>query len=120
MGDLPSFSVLDAPDGALAAPTYINAVKLATAGTAETVTKPTGATIVIFKPKFEDTIFYVRWDGSAAAEPGGDVSDGSSSEPNPYVRAIPGIETFSIVSPQADAIIMMLFYSEGESRELTS
>jgi hypothetical protein len=119
MGDLPSFSVIDTPDGALAAPTYIDARKLA-AGAAETVTKPAGATIVVFKPKFEDTIFYVRWDGSVAAEPGGDVSDGSASEPNPYVRAIPGIDTFSIVSPQADAIITMLFYSEGESRELTS
>ncbi len=59
MGDLPSLSVIDTPDGALAAPTYIDARKLA-AGTAETVTKPAGATIVVFKPKFEETIFYVR------------------------------------------------------------
>ena len=43
MGDLPSFGDREIYGGALAAPTYIDARMLATAGTAETVTVPGGA-----------------------------------------------------------------------------
>ena len=43
MGDLPSFGDREIYGGALAAPTYIDARVLATAGTAETVTVPSGA-----------------------------------------------------------------------------
>jgi hypothetical protein len=120
VGELPSFGVRQAPEGALAAPLYIDARKLA-ANTAEAVTPPPGAAVVVFRPKFEHTVFYVRYDGLAAAEPAGDVSDGSASEPNPYARDIQNVASFSIVSPQDGAVITMLFYSdESESAELVS
>jgi hypothetical protein len=112
VGDLPSFGDRQVYGGALAAPTYIDARLLATAGTAETVTPPTGACIVVFVPVYEDTVYFVRWDGSAASVPSGDVSDGTASEPNPTIRDIRNIATFSIVSPQANATISMLFFSD--------
>ena len=112
MGDLPSFGDRQVYGGALAAPTYIDARVLATAGTAETVTVPTGACIVIFVPLYEDTVFFARYDGSAAAAPSGDVSDGTSSEPNPLIRDVRNVATFSLVSPMAGATISMLFYSD--------
>ena len=116
MGDLPSFGDREIYGGALAAPTYIDARVLATAGTAETVTVPSGAAIVIFTPLYEDTVFFARYDGSAAAAPSGDISDGSGSEPNPMVRDVRNVATFSLVSPQAGATIVMLFY--GDDAEL--
>lgn len=111
MGDLPSFTVRRAPPGALAAPTHNMAVKL-TADTAVTVTPPSGATIVNFVPKTRDAVFYVRWDGSAAAEPTGTISNGSASEPNPVSRNIAGVTTFSIVSPDDDTIVIMQFFTD--------
>jgi hypothetical protein len=114
MGDLPSFGDRQVYGGALAAPTYIDARLLATAGTAETVTVPSGACIVIFTPLYEDTVFFARYDGSAASAPSGDVSDGSASEVNPLIRDVRNLPsgTFSLVSPQAGATIIMAFYSD--------
>lgn len=118
MGDLPSFGDREVYGGALAAPTYIDARLLATAGTAETVTVPTGAAIVIFTPLYEDTVFFARYDGTAASSPSGDVSDGTASEPNPLMRDVRNVETFSLVSPQAGATICMLFYSDDAEVQL--
>ena len=112
MGDLPSFGDRQVYGGALAAPTYIDARVLATAGTAETVTVPTGACIVIFTPLYNNTVFFARYDGSAAAAPSADVSDGSGSEINPVARDIRNVATFSLVSPMAGATIIMAFYSD--------
>lgn len=117
MGDLPSFGVWRAPQGALAAPTYISAVKL-TADTAVTVTPPSSAAYVMFVPKWRDAIYYVRWDGSAAAEPSTTIV-GTASEPNPEMRYIADIATFSIVSPEDDTIVVMLFYSDDSESGLS-
>lgn len=118
MGDLPSFGDREIYGGALAAPTYIDARVLGTAGTAETVTVPTGAAIVIFTPLYEDTVFFARYDGSAAAAPSGDISDGTGSEVNPVARDIRNVATFSLVSPQAGATIIMAFYSDEAERDV--
>jgi hypothetical protein len=114
MGDLPSFGDRQVYGGALAAPTYIDARVLASGGTAETVTVPSGAAIVIFTPLYEDTVFFARYDGSTASAPSGDVSDGSGSEVNPMIRDVRNLPsgTFSLVSPQAGATIIMAFYSD--------
>ena len=111
MGDVPSFSVRPAPAGALAAPTYINAVRLA-ANTPVTITPPDDAAYVYFAPKYKSAVFYARFDGSAAAEPTGTVIDGTASEANPICRFIRNIDTFSVISPNGNTIILMSFYSD--------
>ena len=119
MGDVNSFGDRQVYGGALAAPTYIDWRVLGTAGTAETVTVPSGAAIVIFTPLYEDTVFFARYDGSAATTPStSDVSDGTGSEVNPLIRDIRNLATFSLVSPQAGATIIMAFYSDDAEVEL--
>lgn len=84
----------------------VNARVLAT-GVAETVTVPTGATVVSFSGTAD---FYVNFNGGTAAVPVADITDGTGSELNPTVRYIPGKTSFSIVAP-ADAVVVMSFYN---------
>lgn len=124
MGDMPSFGDRQVYGGALAAPTFICSRVLGTAGTAESVDLATIAStydtpaIVVFVPLYEDTVFFARYDGSAATVPSGDVSDGTASEPNPLIRDVRNVSTISLVSPQAGATICMLFYSDDAETEL--
>lgn len=74
---------------------------------ATTFTVPSGARFVLFAATGD---FYVRWDGSAAAIPSADVTNGSGSEVNPIVRSVKGSETFSIIAA-ADVIVTMAWYS---------
>lgn len=74
---------------------------------ATTFTFPTGAHYVLFSATGD---FYVRWDGSAAAIPSADVTNGSGSAANPRVRhGVPG-DTFSIIAA-ADIIVTMEFFT---------
>lgn len=83
------------------APTYIDNIVLV-ANTAKTVTAPVGATHMLFSATGN---FMVRWLGTPAAVPGGDVTDGTGVEINPIGRAIGGkavaspATTFSVVAP---------------------
>lgn len=113
MGAVPEFIVYPADRGALMAPQYVDHRLLVTAGTAETVTVPANGDIVVFQLQDDEGIFYARWDGSAAAVPSGDIADGTGAEINPSVRFIPNSAStsFSIVSPIANTLVIMSFYS---------
>lgn len=125
MGDIPSFGDRQVYGGALAAPTYINWVYLGTAGTAETIDlaaieTATGVkpAIIIFTPLYEDTVFFARYDGSAATTPAAaDVTDGTGSEINPLIRDIRNLASISIVSPQAGAVIQYTLYGDDAETE---
>lgn len=121
MGDIPSFRDRQIYGGALAAPTYIDVKVLGTAGTAETVDlaaieTATGVkpAIVIFTRLYDGTVFFARYDGTAATVPSGDITDGTGSEINPVARDVRNLPSasFSLVSPQAGAIIQMAFYGD--------
>lgn len=87
------------------APNYVQNRVLA-ASTAETVTWPTGATVVVFG---RDGDFWVRWDGSAAAVPSADVTDGGGSELNPTARSRNGQSTFSVIAEDVRKLSMAFY-----------
>ena len=66
--------------------------------TAETVTRPTGANIVVFSA---DVDFWVNWHGATAAVPSVDQTDGAAEELNPVARSVGHLTTFSIVAAAA-------------------
>jgi hypothetical protein len=116
MGELPSLVIRRAPSGALAAPTYIQNRNLA-AGTAATVTVPGGADWVVFVRERNSVTFYARWDGGTAQVPG-NVTSGTGSEPNPSVRWIDGIGTFSLISEDGGRVAMLFYSDDSESADL--
>lgn len=79
---------------------HVNDYVLA-ANVAKTVTVPAagGACIVSVDPPTQTV--WARFDGSAAAVPGADITDGTGSFPNPGLFAVRPGQTFSII---ADAI----------------
>ena len=86
-------------------PMYVDDYVMA-AGTPQTVTIPTGANYV----RFGNTgTFYARWDGTASAVPGANVTGGSGSEVNPDYSYIQGKTSFSIVAP-AICVISCSYY----------
>ena len=74
---------------------------------AATFTAPTGAKFVLFSATDN---FYVRWEGSNAAIPSADVTNGTGSECSPVIRKVVDGETFSIIAA-ADVIVTMSWYS---------
>lgn len=84
---------------------YVQARVLA-ANTAETVTVPAGARIVVFN---SDSVFYLRIGGDAAV-PAADVTDGTASAMSPGARSLDGVTTFSVVSA-AVCIVCMEFFA---------
>jgi hypothetical protein len=73
---------------------------------ASTVTVPPGANYVVYSATDD---FYVRWDGTAAAIPGADITNGTGSEINPTIRDIKGVTSFSIIAA-VDTVVTMAFY----------
>ena len=73
---------------------------------AATFTVPAGANYVLFSATGD---FYVRWDGSAAAIPSADVTNGAGSELNPVVRDVAPSQQFSIIAAAA-VVVTMSFY----------
>jgi hypothetical protein len=105
LAEIKNFTVFESHMNALEYPLYVDARVLAS-GVAETVTIPATAKYVVFKSAPE--LFYVNWQGTAAA-PAADVTDGTASELNPDVRYLGTLANFSIVAP-ATTIVTMLFY----------
>lgn len=91
---------------AIPASSFVNSYELS-AGTAETVTIPTGASVVMFSALDN---FFVHYD-TVAALPGGDVTDGTAAELNPTVRDIAEFTTISIVSPTSSNQVTVSFYA---------
>lgn len=82
------------------APTYIDNIVLA-ASVAKTVTPPAGATHCLFSATGN---YMVRWNGTPAAVPAVDKTDGDGVEINPIGRALGGKatganKTFSMIAP---------------------
>jgi len=76
--------------------------------TASTETVPSLARYVLFSANKD---FYVRWDGSAAAVPGANVTNGTGSELNPTIRSVEAGETFSVVGSAAGTVVTLTYYS---------
>lgn len=113
MAATPGFNLNVAQDGSygLTQSDCIYARVLGTPGTAESVTPPAKAKRVVFSA---DGDFYARMDGTAAAVPAADVSDGSAPELNPGVRNISYDNSnnpvaISLVSSAA-RIVTLMFY----------
>lgn len=98
---------------ALPAPTTINS-RLLGAGSAESVTIPTGAKYV--RLACSVTGMYVRYDGSAATVPG-DVTDGTASEFVPpegeIFREIGGVTVLSVISAGTPVVTASFYKDPG-------
>ena len=81
---------------------YIDAKVLA-ANTAETVTVPTGARIVLFSATDN---FYMDTRTIPAVIPTADISNGTAPEFNPIARMVTAADTFSLIAPTACIVIM--------------
>ena len=84
---------------------YVNSYLL-TAGTAKTLTIPSGSRYVIFASTAD---IWVRIGTGTAAIPAGDTNNGTGSELNPICRWIEGETQMSIVSAYA-AKISITYY----------
>lgn len=82
----------------------INSVSL-TAGAAEAIDIPEGASFVIFSGTGD---YYIRANGTAAVP--GDVTDGTASEINPTMRSLVNVTSLSAIAP-ADCVVTAAFYS---------
>ncbi|HPA79374.1 MAG TPA: hypothetical protein PLS95_01050 [Thermoanaerobaculales bacterium] len=84
---------------------YVNARVLA-ANVAEEVTVPADCDVIVFGAT---AAFYLRADGSAAAVPSGDVTDGTASAYMPSARHFAPGDTFSLVAPATAVVTMECF-----------
>jgi hypothetical protein len=110
MGTLSNFNIVQDDEGdisidVLAPAKYID-TRVLVAGTAQTHTFPTNARYAIFNSTAN---FFARWDGSAAAVPSANITDGSGAELNPVARRINGGQTVSLISPSAATITIATF-----------
>lgn len=104
-GTMNEIEVQPLPLGSFKPAQFINARVLA-AGVAETHTFATGCAYVFFA---SDGDWYARWDGSAAAVPAADVTDGTASELNPTLRYVVGQATVSMIAPVATIITISCY-----------
>ena len=81
----------------LSSPSYVNNYALS-ASTAKSVTVPSGARVAVFN---SDANLWVRYDGSDAAIPASDVTDGTGSELNPAARDVSELQSLSIIAAAA-------------------
>lgn len=80
-----------------------------TATVAESITPPTGASVVLFSSTHD---FYANFNGGVAAIPAGDVTDGTGSSLNPGARVVkPGV-AISVIS-ENNAKITVEFYGNA-------
>jgi hypothetical protein len=96
---------------AIASSDYVLA-RVMTADSAESITVPAGYDYVMFgcvDGSGNGGSFYADFHGTTAAEPSGDVTDGTGAELNPYIRTLDGITTISVLCPVA-CIITAAFY----------
>lgn len=91
---------------ALRAPRYIDNLNL-TAGTAKSLTVPSGAVFAFFVP-VNGVNFAVAYD-TTAVFPVADITDGTAPDLNPVGREIMGITTLSVIS-NTNTEITVLFY----------
>lgn len=78
------------------------------ASTAESITVPTGAGIVLFSATGD---FYANYTTTATVP--GDTTDGSASELNPGVRKVAAGATISVISPAACVITAAFYKAAG-------
>jgi hypothetical protein len=77
---------------------WIDAVYLALAGTAETYTVPEGVFRIMFSCPYN---FWARYEGTPAAVPSSDLTNGTGAELNPAGRIVQPGDTISLVSQDA-------------------
>ena len=85
------------------------------ADTAETITVPSGANIVMFgcvDGSGNAVSFYADF-SNTAAEPAADITDGSGAELNPYIRYLGSTTTISVLTPAAVGILTAQFYFDS-------
>lgn len=78
------------------------------ADTAESITVPTGAGIVVLSATGD---FYANWTTTATVP--ADVTDGSASELNPGVRKVAAGATISVIAPAAARITASFYKAAG-------
>lgn len=93
---------------AIAHSQYVDHFDLA-ANTAQTVTRPTGAVVVIMSCTAD---FFVDWHGAAAVVPSGDKTDGAGVELNPSVREIGDLTNFSVITATEGADLTLAWYGK--------
>lgn len=96
-GTLQEIQVEPLPFGAPIGSTYINNHALA-AATNEQITVPTNARWAFFACNVD---VWVRYDGTAAAVPSVDITNGVGQELNPTIRYIRGIARIDMISASA-------------------
>lgn len=97
-------------DGVFHTPTYVNARALA-ASTAESVTVPSGAKVVVIHTSVPNTT-YVQFDGTTATVPG-DTTDGSAAHiigPEGHNFSCQNVRTISVIS-SGTPVVTFAFYS---------
>lgn len=101
---------LDLPnDGAFAVtPSDCVMARSLSASSAESITVPTGAGIVVFAATGD---FYANWTTTATVP--GDTTDGSASELNPGVRKVAAGATISVIAPAACVVTASFYKAAG-------
>lgn len=54
--------------------------------------------------------FYVKWRGTGATIPSGNVVDGTGVDLNPAVRKVDDVDQFSIIAPQNTIVTISLYF----------
>jgi len=101
------------PIDAISTCSHVDARVLA-ADSAETITVPSGAEIVMFgcvDGSGNAASFYADFT-TTAAEPAADITNGSGAELNPYIRYIGSATSISVLAPSA-AILTAQFYFDS-------
>ena len=102
------YEVLANGDSAARGSKWQDAVVLGTAASAETYTVPAGARRIKLMATAN---FWARYEGTPAAKPTTEITDGSGSEMNPYELIVNPGNTISFVSDTAGCVITVSVYS---------